>query len=284
MGFDKEPVKLYPDQDMLDRLTRSIVAIMALFLIGQAILYSALAALCAGLPPSWAFYPISAAIHLAVTAFLIRLRADFVVEPEGRKLESVNLANVITLIRISTLPTLLALILGSIEGRSLIVVLTLSAAVFITDLLDGFVARSLKQRTLMGRMLDSISDYLVLAVLSIALTRFGLFHAWFFALLAFRLLFQALGMTAFFLARRPVPPRPTLAGKAAVASTMILCGLAVLGALLGEGFDTAFLVFEIITGAILALSVADKALVFIRHHRTTTAARPGPGQTQHRGD
>ncbi|WP_432846260.1 CDP-alcohol phosphatidyltransferase family protein [Treponema denticola] len=109
-------------------------------------------------------------------------------------LEKVNLANGITLLRISSVP-LIAFLLkqNSIEQIKIILAVVL-ILVFLTDFFDGFIARKFNQETRIGRMLDSMSDYSLLALVSIVYYQLGLLPNWFFYLIFVRLMFQALGM------------------------------------------------------------------------------------------
>lgn len=249
---------------------------MALFYLGQCVLFTALA-LADGLPLSrlaW-FYPVSLAVHAFATAFLVRGKDEFVIESDGRRLRRVNIANGLTLVRISTLPTILFLILSDKSKPILLQALVLTAAVFLTDLLDGFVSRTLKQCTRIGRLLDSISDYCLIGALSIVLLSYKLVDAWFFWFIAARLLFQGLGMTLFFFLKRPVPPRPTILGKVIIASTMGLYALSILKPFVPAPYGTIFLCLEIAVAALAVISTADKLAVFARH--AIAGGAPGGG-------
>jgi phosphatidylglycerophosphate synthase len=247
-------------------LTRSIIATIISFLILQAVLFGVLARVNGiDIAANWAFFPVSLGFHALTLVFLLYLRADFFIEASGRKLERVNLANVLTLIRISTLPTILFLIKGAIGRRIPPATFVLTALVLLTDLLDGFVSRTMKQGTKIGRMLDSISDYCLLAVLAIVLSLYRFIHAWYFALVVARLFFQAAGMAIFFLAKHPIEPKPTFFGKVTVASTMIIFGLSILKNFLPEGFAPIFLALEITAACLVAISMVDKGIVFARH-------------------
>jgi phosphatidylglycerophosphate synthase len=247
-------------------LTRSIVLTIASFLVLQAALFAVLARTNGiELSDAWLFFPVSFACHALAFLLLLFLREDFVVEATGRKLERVNLANVLTLIRISTLPTILFLIVGSMGRPIPPATFVLTALVLLTDLLDGFVSRTLKQGTRIGRMLDSISDYFLLGILGIVLSLYRLIHFWYFAIVTARLFLQGLGMAVFFLAKRPIEPKPTFFGKVTVASTMIIFALSILTTFLPGAFRAVFLVLEIIAAALVAVSMVDKGIVFARH-------------------
>jgi phosphatidylglycerophosphate synthase len=252
--------------EMRDPLPRNIILAIAVFFAAQCGLFSGLTALL-GLPLGHfaAFAASSLAIHVLMLVFLLLGKEDFTIEATGQRLVRINLANILTLVRISTLPTLLFLIVSGRGKPILAYALVLSSAVFLTDLLDGFVSRRMRQGTKIGRMLDSISDYCLLGAFSIVLRVYALIEPWFFGLILGRLLFQSLGMTIFFFLHKPVPPRPTVFGKIAVASTMILYSLSILRPIAPAPFRTVFLTCEAIVSALILASIADKLVVFVRH-------------------
>jgi phosphatidylglycerophosphate synthase len=251
-----------------DPLPRNIVLSMAVFFAGQCALITALA-LVDGLPMRRiaTFYPASLALHVLAAAFLVRAKEDFTVESDGRRLERVNLANLLTLVRISTLPTILYLIMSGRDRTIFVQAIVLAAAIFLTDLLDGFVSRTMRQCTRIGRLLDPISDYCLIGALSFVLLAYGLIDRWFFFIIAGRLFLQGLGMAIFFFMRRPVPPKPTFLGKAIIASTMSLYGLSILKPFVRGPFGAIFIGLEIAVAALAVLSTADKLLVFLRQAR-----------------
>jgi phosphatidylglycerophosphate synthase len=249
---------------------------MAAFLLIQAGLFPILA-LADGidLAANWAFFPISFGCHALTLCLLLFLKGDFVIEATGLELRRVNLANILTLVRISTLPTILFLIVGAKGSRIPPATFVLTALVLLTDLLDGFVSRTLKQGTRIGRMLDSISDYCLLAVLAIVLSYFGFIHPWYFGIVLGRLFFQACGMAVFFLIKRPIEPKPTFFGKVTVASTMIIFGLSILNGFLAEPFHRIFFALEAVAAALVAISMVDKGIVFAKHIPRAGGAQRG---------
>ena len=135
--------------------------------------------------------------HSLILLFLILYKEEFVNVESNLSLDKINLANGITLFRISSVP-LIAFLLkqNSIEQIKIILAVVL-ILVFLTDFFDGFIARKFNQETRIGRMLDSMSDYSLLALVSIVYYQLGLLPNWFFYLIFVRLMFQALGMLFF---------------------------------------------------------------------------------------
>jgi CDP-diacylglycerol--glycerol-3-phosphate 3-phosphatidyltransferase len=74
--------------------------------------------------------------------------------------ESLNVPNVITLVRILLIPVFVILFLTPTPDRSLsaAVIFVLAA---VTDLLDGYIARRTAQVTKLGKLLDPIADKLL---------------------------------------------------------------------------------------------------------------------------
>jgi len=98
-----------------------------------------------------------------------------------------NLPNLLTLIRIFLVPLLVA---GLVEqnlrvqwGNTLLIAndffaLTIFLAAAVTDLLDGYLARRLKQVTTVGTLLDPIADKLLISAALISLVQIRLLPGW----------------------------------------------------------------------------------------------------------
>ncbi len=226
--------------------------------------------------------------HLAILAFLLAFRKDFALVEGGRSLARVNLANEVTLARMSTLPTLLILIVASKEYSIQTPLLVLVALVFVTDFADGWISRASRQVTFMGRMLDAISDYCVLIVLSIVFYYYELIPGWFFWVVIFRLVFQGAGMAVLLMARRPIRTQSTLMGKAAIFSTMALYTAEVLRAAVQWEAPWAWRVLEYAAGLVIFVSIFEKAGMLTAQFRrkpgkgTSAPAASAPGNIESR--
>lgn len=88
-----------------------------------------------------------------------------------------NLANQLTLVRIILVPLFMVFLLVRIPYGQLI-----AAIVFITaastDGLDGYVARSRKQITNLGKIMDPLADKLLVSAALISLVELGMVSAW----------------------------------------------------------------------------------------------------------
>jgi cardiolipin synthase len=88
-----------------------------------------------------------------------------------------DLPNVLTLSRIAAIPLLIALAALRLPGADLAACLVFAAA-GITDWLDGKIARSRRQFSDFGRMLDPIADKLLVGATLLMLAGSGRLSAW----------------------------------------------------------------------------------------------------------
>ncbi len=264
-----EPASRFQAMTQDRSLQNSIIRHGALFLVAQCIL---LAVVSTAYRMPWSrtflFMGISAGFHCALTAFLVARRRDFRLEDTQAVLPRVNLPNTLTFGRLSSIPTLLYLVLeASAYPESLpVVIVPLMAAVFLTDFLDGIVARRRRQITFVGRYLDSTSDYLMIIALSIAFFWYRLIPAWFFWLIMARLVLFAAGMAVLALRDGEAKPLATFLGKTSIFAIMVLYVMEVAG-LLGVPWIGNAIVVQIVeyaVAAIVAASFVDKAIFLVR--------------------
>jgi phosphatidylglycerophosphate synthase len=212
----------------------------------------------------FAFLAAQAIFHGALALFLILSLEFFFIERTGERLTKVNIANKVTLLRISMLPSVLFLILAARDYPIGPILVPVIAATFLTDLVDGRLSRAKNQVTLIGRILDSVSDYSLLIVIAVAYRAFGILPLWLFTVILARFLFQAIGMLCVLLARKRVEPKTTVLGKVAVATTMALFAAEALRLVAPRGFSPVFAAIEYLAGIIVAVSVLDKGVFFAR--------------------
>jgi phosphatidylglycerophosphate synthase len=211
-----------------------------------------------------AFLAAQSGFQLALMAFLWLMRNSFYTIPDGHALDRINIANMVTLARISLLPLLLFLVIESQAAPIGPIVLAGLAVTFLTDLIDGRLSRARNEVTHIGKILDSVSDYSLLFVIALVFVIFRLLPAWLFGVIVFRLAFQAFGMLGVLLIRRRVEPQPTVFGKIAVATTMVLLAAEALRFVVGRSWDDWFPFAEYLAGLVIALSVLDKAWRFLQ--------------------
>jgi cardiolipin synthase (CMP-forming) len=247
-------------------LGRSILVYLAGFYAAQAgFLVAVFAAYHVPCPRLWAPLAVSAAYHAGLAAFLLWRREDFRVEGSNAQLERVNSPNVITLGRLSSVPTILFLVLLARAYPVLPVALPFISLVFASDFVDGILARRGGGVTFVGRYLDSSSDYLMIIAVSILYLVEGMIPAWFFWLLTARLVLFAAGMAWAALRQGAVKPVTTFLGKASIFSTMVLFAMeaAERFGVPWAGDSRVVRIFEYVVGGIVAASMFDKA-AFLR--------------------
>ena len=206
--------------------------------------------------------------HSLLLFFLIFYKGEFINVQNGLMLEKINIANIITLCRISSVP-LIAFLLkqNEVEGIKTILAVVL-ILVFLTDLFDGIIARKCNQETKIGRMLDSMSDYSLLALVSIIYYQLGILPNWFFYLIFIRLMFQALGMIFFMILKFPMEIKSTQGGKITIAATMVLYTIKILEFFIPflKKFQNAFLIAEYSCAFIIFVFLFEKIYIFYNHY------------------
>jgi phosphatidylglycerophosphate synthase len=247
-------------------LGRSILRYLTAFLLTQVAL---LVAVFAAYRVPWIRLPaplaVIAAFHAGLAAFLLWRRADFRIEGTDTQLERVNAPNVITLARLSSIPTILFLVLIAADYPVLPVALPFIILVFATDFVDGILARRGGGITFVGRYLDSSSDYLMIIAVSILYLVEDLIPAWLFWLVMARLVLFAAGMALAALRQGAVKPVATFLGKASIFALMVLYAMEA-----AERFGVPWVgdprvvrIFEYLVAGIVVVSMFDKA-VFLR--------------------
>jgi len=139
---------------------------------------------------------------------------------------SMNLPNILTLLRILTIPGLVVVILSRFQGQEFVAFGLFCLATF-TDTLDGFWARRMRQITTLGQLLDPIADKLLVASVFICLVGTGVVQAW----MAVIIIGRELAVTGFraIAALRGVPIPASLLGKAKMISETVVLAILLLG-------------------------------------------------------
>lgn len=210
-------------------------------------------------------------LHAGLYIFLYCCRSDFFNLSTNKPLERINLANRITLLRISSLPTMAFLLKHKdLFGLKLILPILL-VLLFLTDSFDGQIARRGSQITKMGQMLDSISDYSLLAVISFIYFINRIVPHWLFYVIFSRLFLQALGMLVFIILRKPLPTASTWGGKVTIATIMSLYVLELVQLFTPPSTDIFFNILEIASGAIIIALSLEKAVIFLKQGKKISA-------------
>ncbi|WP_159716562.1 CDP-alcohol phosphatidyltransferase family protein [Geminicoccus flavidas] len=131
----------------------------------------------------------------------------------ARHVSDLNLANLLTVLRIVLVVPVLLLLLGRAYGFAA----ALFALAALTDALDGLLARRLGLATRLGAVLDPVADKLLLTGTLLALAWQELVPVWLVALVLARDVLVALGALALQMGVAGFAVAPSLLGKAATA-------------------------------------------------------------------
>jgi phosphatidylglycerophosphate synthase len=260
---------------------------------GLQILYYVLLTLFYGLPllRLFVFGAASTGYHVLLYAGLNRVRREFSLELSGEPVRRLNLPLTLSLLRLSSVPAVVFLFV-SIRSLSLgLVVAPFLAAVFLTDLFDGYLARALQEESRIGRIVDAAGDYLLIFTLTALFVIYRLVPWWLAVLVFARLGLQSTGVVVLYLRKGYSSLKLTFLGKASVFSTFCLYGFEFaehLG-IPGIGSTELVTILEMIAALILGASLVDKVLFLRRELRHDSPDRHDPparhgggGQRDHR--
>ena len=130
----------------------------------------------------------------------------------------------------------------------------LFALAAVTDMLDGYLARRLNQRSVLGAWLDPIADKVMLLTTLTMLTWIELLPIWLLAVVVVRDLIVISGAEAFRRLTGGLDVQPTLSGKAATAMEFVLALLVLADIGLEWGADWIILPLAALTAGVVALS------------------------------
>ncbi|MBN1698471.1 MAG: CDP-alcohol phosphatidyltransferase family protein [Spirochaetales bacterium] len=239
-----------------------LYCIQAILFIVPALIYSF---------PSFiivAFFCASALFHGIFTVLLILMKHAFVNEATGEILTSVNMANLITLSRLSAIPTIVFLFFEFRQPGVQCIIFFFIAFVFITDFVDGVIARYCRQITTIGRYLDSSSDYFLIIFTSIIYFLFGLVPIWLFILIVVRLLILGAGAILYAIIAKKVAYSVTFLGKASIFSIMTLFVLKLVPFIVSWApFSIILSVIEYCVAAFLVASFIEKIVIIVREKK-----------------
>lgn len=261
-----------------DRLALSIVATcLSLWLLQVSIV--AIAAdlgVTAGVVPYALLHTVLAG---GLTVLLLKRRCDFALL-DGPLLSRVNPSNVLTLARLTSIPTVVMLITAATDRTAPVwPVIALLSIVLLTDLADGALARRRGQVTRIGSYLDSSTDYLLLGTAAILLLIYGVGTPWVFAVLVGRLTLQSAAVLWLVSTGRPLPSA-TRMGKASIAAGMVLLAAELAAALGARAMPSAGTlpvlrtVLELGLSGVLVASAAEKVTLLARTARNTRPRSP----------
>ncbi|MBI2524890.1 MAG: CDP-diacylglycerol--glycerol-3-phosphate 3-phosphatidyltransferase [Candidatus Rokubacteria bacterium] len=158
-----------------------------------------------------------------------------------------GLANWLTILRILLIPVFVTLLVYR-RATAAFVVFCLAS---LTDLLDGYIARTHGQKTRLGAFLDPLADKLLLTSAFVTLTYLRVIPFWITAVVVSRDLILTVGVLVIHISGGTVHPAPTWLGKASTALQMAT----VLAAMLSFYFRVP-MVPRAFAGAAAVLTVA----------------------------
>lgn len=120
-----------------------------------------------------------------------------------------NLPNLITVFRLLLIPLFVIFLL---ENKSTMALITFGIA-GISDALDGFLARVLKQKTLFGAYVDPVADKLLLATAFVTLAIMGRLPGWLAVVVVSRDVIIMGGIGILLLNNHPMTIKPTYDSK-----------------------------------------------------------------------
>ncbi len=134
-----------------------------------------------------------------------------------------NLPNKLTLIRVAIVPILVVVLLTKFSSWLAVAIFLIAAA---TDFADGYLARSRKQVTVLGKLMDPIADKLLIAGALISLVEIGHVPAWLVVIIVARE-FAVNGLRAVSASQNIVIPAGPL-GKAKMVAQVIVVPLLIM--------------------------------------------------------
>ena len=187
---------------------------------------------------------------------------EFRLETTGKTLKRINLPLFLSFARICSVPSLVFLFLAVEQIDVAVFVAPLLGFLFLTDLLDGFLARLLHQTTRIGRILDPAGDYLLILAISWVFLRIGFIPIWLFLVVIIRLAVPAVSIITLYFLRGYSYLTLSFLGKASVFAVFAIFGIELLEYLGVPGLSHAgvILVLEALAAGIVGCSLLEKAI------------------------
>src|SRR6266508_2187873 len=135
-----------------------------------------------------------------------------------------GLANWLTTLRILLIPVFVTLLVYRKAGWAFAVF----CAASLTDMLDGYIARTRGSQTRLGAFLDPVADKLLITSAFITLTYLKVIPFWIAAVVVSRDLILSVGVLVIHVAGGTVHPTPSWLGKASTVCQMTTVLLAML--------------------------------------------------------
>ncbi len=160
-----------------------------------------------------------------------------------------NVPNTLSLLRLFLVTPFLIAVIYNYHATALILFILAG----VSDFLDGFLARRLGQKSLLGKFLDPMGDKLLTTVAYISLAIQGALPAWLAVLVVAKDIYVALGSGIAYLAGNVSEFPPTVWGKLSTALQIIAVIVVLLVASTGQGAALAGPIF-IATGLVTVVA------------------------------
>lgn len=130
----------------------------------------------------------------------------------------VSIPNIITFVRIIIIPVFVTALIYRRYDYALLLFIVAS----VSDALDGLMARVARQKTELGAFLDPLADKSLLVTSFILFSVYGWVPTWLTITVISRDVIVTLGWLLLYLTSHSIKVEPSLIGKAAIASQLIL--------------------------------------------------------------
>jgi cardiolipin synthase len=134
----------------------------------------------------------------------------------------INLPNILTLFRIILLPFFVAAFLYNNYLYALIIFIVSG----LSDILDGFIARTMKQTSDFGKVLDPVADKFFLITSFVLMGMYGVLPKWISVIVISRDIIVITGCLILYFVTNHLKIEPSAIGKLSNALQFILIGLA----------------------------------------------------------
>lgn len=151
-------------------------------------------------------------------------------------MEALNLPNQLTILRILMTPVIILLLIYKAPGYALAVFCLAG----LTDALDGFIARSFKQKTSLGMILDPLADKLLLTSCFITLASLREIPQWFAVVAVSRDLILIGGALILLIHFGKMGIPPSIIGKVTTVLQLLVILLAMLDHFVSSLHQTLF--------------------------------------------
>ncbi len=163
--------------------------------------------------------------------------------------------NLVTLARIALVPVALVFLAGDHRLAAVAALLVM----FVSDGLDGYLARKLGRVTELGKILDPVADKIAVAAVLVYLVVVGEFPLWVFLLVVFRDVAIVMGGVAIARKSRSVP-QALMVGKIAVVVLGVVVLVFAADIQVLEPVALVLCVVAVVTSSVAYAVVAQRAL------------------------